>query len=80
MPTSGITYAPELEWVFAAHWDNMTLEQFTQMDGAYQSHIVAAYRTEHRIESVLAEDSRIRMERERVGQQAQQMAEGRSIS
>ena len=65
--------------MFAAHWDNMTLEQFTQQDGAYQSHIVAAYRAENRIGAVLAEDGRIRSERDRAAQEARQMAEGRGV-
>jgi hypothetical protein len=78
LPKSSITYQVELEWVMAAHYDNMSLDEFTQMDGAYQSHIVAAYRTENRIQSVLMEDSRIKGELERAAMEARSQAEQRS--
>jgi len=43
-----------LEWIEAAHWDNMSYQEFREMPGEYQSKIVAAMRSKRQAEAVKA--------------------------
>jgi hypothetical protein len=54
VPRSGVTYAGELEYRFAAQWAHYQWEDFIDLDGEDQSAIVASYRAYNQIEGVLA--------------------------
>lgn len=58
---SGASYAPELEWVFAAIWAGYTQRAFRRLEGAEQAEIVAAYRCRLQLDAVLEQEA----ERER---------------
>lgn len=58
MPRSGIAYAPELEWIFAARWAGYKLEEFRALEGQDQSELLAAFRASNQIEGVVAWDNR----------------------
>lgn len=75
LPQSGLSYRQELEWVYAAWRDNMSVWEFSQKPGWYQSFIVAAHRTERQIEAVLAEDRDVRFKREQAQREAVQLAQ-----
>ena len=54
-PRSGITFGnPEFEWILAAAWASIPYKRFRRLHGEEQSEIVAAYRTQKQMESVLA--------------------------
>lgn len=52
--SSGIEYAQELEWIFTAVWAHLSPPDFEALPGLEQSRLVAAYRTQQRIEGVQA--------------------------
>lgn len=56
VPRGGISYSPILDWIFAAVWANYTPTAFFELDGDEQALIVAAYRSKHQIDAVLAQD------------------------
>lgn len=66
MPRSGLSYLsdgrriPELEARLAAKAFHYTWEQFCELPGESQSAVVAAYRSEIRIEALVAYDNRPR--------------------
>ena len=53
----GVTYRPMLEWVLAGIWAHYTPDEFGELDGAMQSLVVAAYRTNMQIEAVVSYDA-----------------------
>lgn len=64
MPLSGVAYEPELEWRYAARWAGYKYaEEFAMLDGEEQSAIVAAYRIEHYVAAVLAQEQARESER-----------------
>lgn len=50
-------YAAPLLWIKAAHWDQRSYESFCELDGDYQSYLVAAYLTEMQGQAVEAKES-----------------------
>lgn len=56
MPRSGISYSNLFEWVLAAKWSGYRTFDFFELTGDRQSFIVAAYRLNNLVESVLAKD------------------------
>lgn len=73
---SGIAYAQELDWVFAAWRDHSSADEFARKPGWYQSMIVAAYRTERQIEAVLAEQRDIDFKKDQARREAENMLKG----
>ena len=63
MPRSGVSFDPILERILVAQWANYTQEGFEALDGSRQSVIVAAYRTHHQMEAVLAKMQSDKMNR-----------------
>ena len=55
--SSGVRYAAPLLWIKAAHWDQRSYESFCELDGDYQSYLVAAYLTEMQGQAVEAKES-----------------------
>jgi len=56
VPRAGITFSPELEWLFAAKWRGLSGEEFAALEGDEQSAIVAAYRTEAQMMAVISQE------------------------
>lgn len=54
---SGIRHAAPLTWIGAAHWDHKSYDAFCEMDGEYQSYIVAAYLTSMQEQAVEADQA-----------------------
>lgn len=50
-------FAAVLTWVQAAHWDHKSYDEFCELDGDYQSFLVAAYLTEMQAHAVEAKES-----------------------
>lgn len=76
LPLSGITYQQELDWIFAAHSDQMSAMEFSKQPGWYQSMIVAAYRIERQIEAVLSEDRDMQFQQQQAQAEAKRLSEG----
>lgn len=58
LPRSGVRYSIMFEWFLAAKWANLRwFDDFDQLDGEDMAFVVAAYRTNQQIESVLAHDA-----------------------
>jgi endo-1,4-beta-mannosidase len=51
-------FNPELEWINAAHSDNLSYEDFREKPVDYQEKIIAAYRTNTQIQAVIDHDNR----------------------
>lgn len=77
LPRSGISYKEELDWIFAAWADNKGADEFAKMPGSYQSMIVAAYRIQHQVEAVLAEDRDIKWKQQQAADEALRLSKGR---
>lgn len=45
---------PRLDEIFAAHWSQMTIDAFDKLEKERRVELIAAYRMEKRIDSVLA--------------------------
>lgn len=65
VPRSGVTYAPEFEWLLAARWAGYTLREYRRLSGDEQSEILALYRGQVQIDAVLAQEERRRAERKK---------------
>jgi hypothetical protein len=58
LPRSGVRYNIMFEWFLAAKWAGLHwFDDFDQLDGEDMAFVVAAYRTNQQIESVLAHDA-----------------------
>jgi hypothetical protein len=55
--SSGVRYAAPLTWIKTAHWDYRSYESFCELDGEYQSFLVAAYLTDMQAAAVEAQES-----------------------
>lgn len=56
MPRSGVTFAPELEWLLAAQWWGCRPNEFFELEGEVQSEMVATYRVHEQMRAVLASE------------------------
>jgi hypothetical protein len=52
-----VRYAAPLTWIKTAHWDYRSYESFCELDGEYQSFLVAAYLTDMQAAAVEAQES-----------------------
>ena len=50
-------HSAPLTWIKAAHWDLRSYESFCELDGDYQSFLVAAYLTEMQAAAVEVKES-----------------------
>lgn len=56
LPSSPLSYAPQLEWILAAQWMGYRLfHDWQELDGDQQSLIIAAYREQLLIHAVLTD-------------------------
>lgn len=74
---SGISYAPELEWIFTSQWAHYKYEEFEALPGYRQAALVAAYRIKQQMEAVLAEVSARELKRQQAQAEAERLSTGK---
>lgn len=63
IPPSHLSYSGALEWWYVARSAGYTITEYLALDTEVQAYLIAAYRTDQRIQAVLSQDAEKRSRR-----------------